>query len=65
VAGYNVYRSTVSGSGYARINSSAVAGLTYADATVVNGQTYYYVTTSVDTSGDESTYSEEVQMVVP
>ncbi len=65
VAGYNVYRSTVSGSGYAKINSSAVAGLTYADATVVNGQTYYYVTTSVDTSGDESTYSEEVQMVVP
>jgi hypothetical protein len=65
VAGYNVYRSTVSGSGYAKINSSAVGGLTYADATVVNGQTYYYVTTSVDTSGDESTYSEEVQMVVP
>ena len=65
VAGYNVYRSTVSGSGYAKINSSAVGGLTYADTTVVNGQTYYYVTTSVDTSGDESTYSEEVQMVVP
>ena len=28
-------------------------------------QTYYYVTTSVDNSGDESTYSEEVQMIIP
>jgi hypothetical protein len=65
VAGYNVYRSTVSGGGYAKINSLAVGGLTYTDATVGNGQTYYYVTTSVDASGDESTYSEEVQMVVP
>ena len=65
VAGYNVYRSTVSGGGYAKINSSAVGGLTYTDAAVVNGQTYYYVTTSVDASGDESTYSQEVQMVVP
>ena len=65
VTGYNVYRSTVSGGGYAKTNSSVVGGLTYTDAAVVNGQTYYYVTTSVDTSGDESTYSEEVQMVVP
>ena len=59
-----MYRSTVSGGGYAKINSSVVGGLTYTDAAVVNGQTYYYVTTSVDASGDESTYSEEVQMVV-
>ena len=65
VTGYNVYRSTVSGGGYAKINSSIVGGLTYTDVTVVNGQTYYYVSTSLDTSGDESTYSEEVQMAVP
>jgi Putative Ig domain/Protein of unknown function (DUF1573) len=65
VTGYNVYRSTVNGSGYAKINASPVAGLTYTDTTVTSGQTYYYVTTSVDDSGDESAYSEVLQMVIP
>jgi hypothetical protein len=65
VTGYKVYRSTVSGSGYSKINSSVVSGLTYTDATVVNGVTYYYVTTSVDSSGEESSFSEQVKMIVP
>ena len=65
VTGYNVYRSTTSGTGYVKINSSAVGGLTYTDSTVSNSTTYYYVTTSVDNSGDESAYSEEVQMIIP
>ncbi len=65
ISGYNVYRSTVSGSGYVQINSSLVAASTYTDATVVSGQTYYYVTTAVDASGEESTYSDEVQAVIP
>jgi hypothetical protein len=65
VSGYNVYRSTVSGSGYAKLNSSLVGSLTYTDATVQNGQTYYYVTTAVDASGTESTYSNELQMIIP
>ena len=65
VTGYNVYRSTTSGTGYAKINSSAVGGLSYTDSTVSNSTTYYYVTTSVDNSGDESTYSQEVQMIIP
>jgi hypothetical protein len=65
VTGYNVYRSTVSGGRYAKINSSLVAGSTYADSTVVNGQTYYYVTTSVDSTGVESLNSNEVQAVMP
>jgi hypothetical protein len=65
VTGYNVYRSTTSGTGYAKINSSAVGGLSYTDSTVSNATTYYYVTTSVDNSGDESTYSQEVQMIIP
>ena len=60
VTGYNVYRSTASGTGYTKINSSLVSGLTYTDATVIDGVTYYYVTTSVDSSGDESSYSEQV-----
>src|ERR1700756_1464121 len=60
VTGYNVYRSTVSGGSYAKINSSMVAGTTYTDATAASGQTYYYVTTSVDSSGVESLNSNEV-----
>ncbi len=63
--GYNVYRSTVNGSGYAKINSSPVAGLTYTDGTVAASQTYYYVTTAVDDSGDESGYSEVLQIIIP
>jgi len=65
VSGYNVYRSTVSGSSYARINSTLLSGLTYTDGTVQSAKTYYYVTTAVDASGAESTPSNEVQAVIP
>jgi hypothetical protein len=65
VAGYNVYRSQVSGSDYVKLTSSPVSDLTYTDTSVANGQTYYYVTTSVDGSGNESGYSEIVQMNIP
>ena len=65
VSGYNVYRSTVSGSGYTRVVSSLVSGLTYTDSTVLNTTTYYYVTTAVDSSGTESVYSNEVSAAIP
>lgn len=65
ITGYNVYRSSVSGSGYVPITSSPISGLTYTDTTVTSGQTYYYVTTAIDASGEESTYSDEVQAVIP
>jgi fibronectin type 3 domain-containing protein len=65
VSGYNVYRSTVSGSSYTKINSSLVASLTYTDSTVQSGKTYYYVTTSVDSSNSESAYSNEVSAPIP
>jgi len=55
--GYNVYRSTTSGSGYAKINSPLVSVSDYNDTTVVNGTTYYYVVTAVDGSSNESGYS--------
>jgi hypothetical protein len=60
VTGYNVYRSTVSGSSYAKINLSLVAG-----ATLTQTPPYYYVTTAVDARGDESIYSNDVQAVIP
>jgi Abnormal spindle-like microcephaly-assoc'd, ASPM-SPD-2-Hydin len=63
--GYNVYRSAASGSGYSRMNSGLDGALSYSDASVQNGQAYFYVTTAVDASGQESAYSSEVSVLVP
>jgi fibronectin type 3 domain-containing protein len=65
VRGYNVYRSAQSGTGYAMLNSSLIAGQTYCDGAVSGGQTYYYVVTAVSESGVESAYSSQVTAVVP
>src|SRR6266481_688397 len=65
VSGYNVYRSTVSGTQYAKVNSSLVGGLAYTDGTVLGGTLYYYVTTAVDASGNESANSNEVSANIP
>jgi hypothetical protein len=65
VSGYNVYRSTTSGSSYTKINSALVTNVNYTDSTVQDGTTYYYVTTSVDSSGNESAYSNQATAVVP
>jgi fibronectin type 3 domain-containing protein len=65
VSGYNVYRATVSGGPYTKINSSLVTVLTYTDSTVQSGTTYYYVTTAVDSSGNESVDSNQVPASIP
>jgi len=65
VAGYYVYRSTTSGSGYAKLNSTPDSATTYTDSTVQSGTTYYYVVTAVDSSGDESAYSNQSMATVP
>lgn len=65
VIGYNLYRGTVSGGPYTRINSSADTTTAYTDNTVVSGSTYYYVATAVAGDGSESTYSNQVQAVIP
>jgi len=65
VVGYYVYRSTTNGSGYAKITGSSIAGLTYTDSGVQGGTTYYYVTTAVDSSGTESSYSNQAEAVIP
>ena len=64
ITGYNVYRSAVSGSGYALL---AAAGdtLSYTDGTVAAATTYYYVVTAVDSAGVESPYSNQVTAAVP
>jgi hypothetical protein len=63
-AGYNVYRSTLPGENYVRINTSLVPGLTYTD-TVENGVTYYYVARAVDARGLESVNSNEISAAIP
>ena len=65
VSGYNIYRSGTSGGPYTKLNSSLNATTTYNDLSVVSGQTYYYVATAVDSSNTESTYSNQVQAVIP
>jgi hypothetical protein len=65
VAGYIVYRGDASGGPYSRVNSVPEAFTTYTDNTVLSGQTYYYVVTSVDSRGYESIYSTEASAVVP
>lgn len=65
VVGYNLYRSNVSGSGYAKINSLVVSALTYDDSAVQSGATYYYVATAVDANGVESDYSNEASALIP
>jgi hypothetical protein len=61
--GYNVYRGGQPAGPYTKINSSA--NTAYTDNSVQAGQTYYYVTTTIDSSGAESGYSSAVQAVVP
>jgi fibronectin type 3 domain-containing protein len=64
VVGYNLYRGTISGGPYVEI-SSTVVGTSQSDNTVLPGQTYYYVVTAVDSTGKESTYSNQVKAVIP
>jgi fibronectin type 3 domain-containing protein len=60
-----VYRSSVSGGPYTKLNSSLVTTTSYIDTTVQPGQTYYYVVTSVGSGGVESAFSTEVSATVP
>jgi len=65
VSGYNIYRGTTSGGPYSKLNSSLDANVTYVDSTVSAGLTYYYVTTAVNSSGQESAHSNQVQAAIP
>jgi hypothetical protein len=63
LTGYNLYRSTTFGSGYARLNVSLLSNSDYTDNNVVNGTIYYYVVTAVNTYSDESAYSSQVSAI--
>jgi len=66
ITGYNVYRGTQSGGPYpSKLTSTPNPGTTYTDNSVVDGQTYYYVTTAVDSNNQESANSNETSAVIP
>jgi hypothetical protein len=65
ITGYNVYRGKSEQGPFSRLNGSLVSELKYTDDGVTGGDTYYYVTTAVDSHGDESPYSNWAKAVVP
>ena len=65
VVGYNVYRATVSGGPYTKLTPSAIPETQYTDMAVQAGHIYYYVVTSVDSSGVQSSYSNQVSVTIP
>jgi hypothetical protein len=64
IVGYNVYRGTAASGPYVRINSSSDPSTSYTDSSVADSQTYYYVTTSVNSENQESAYSSPPEQAV-
>ncbi len=64
VTNYNVYRGTSNGGPYS-LAANAGMKTSYIDYNIQNGQTYYYVTTAVNSGGQESSYSNQAMAAVP
>jgi hypothetical protein len=64
-AGYNVYRGTMSGGPYINLTPGTINALDYNDTSVQASTNYFYVVTALDSSGLESTYSNEVSAAIP
>lgn len=65
VAGYNVYRGVGTKGPFTKINASPHPNANFSDASVVSGQTYFYMTTAVNKKGKESKFSNQVQVAIP
>ncbi len=65
VSGYNIYRAAYTSAcgAFSKINSLLNTGTLYTDSSVVDGATYCYATTAVNTSNEESGYSNVVSNV--
>ncbi len=63
--GFNIYRSTVDGGPYTKINSSLDPEASYTDSAVEGGMTYYYCATEVNAQGAESAYSNIAEATIP
>jgi mannose/fructose-specific phosphotransferase system component IIA len=67
IVGYNIYRSilgTACGA-YTKLNATIDPKTSYTDNTVVDGESYCYVTTAVNSSNKESAYSAVVEAKIP
>lgn len=58
---YNIYYSTVSRTGYVKLNKQLVFNNRYVTV-LPGGKTYYFVVTAVDYAGNESNYSMEASV---
>ena len=65
VVGYIVLRAETSGGPYTPLFGTALNALSYTDATVSSGATYYYVVTAIGGTGIESGLSNQVTVVIP
>ena len=65
VIGYNVYRGIKADGPYRKINSALVTTRFYTDNSVVDGKTYYYATTAVNSHHRESAYSKQAWAKIP
>ena len=65
ISGYNIYRAVYGTScgNYTKINSVLNTGTLYTDSAVVDGTSYCYASTAVNTSNEESGYSNIVSNV--
>ncbi len=65
ILGYNIYRAvyTTSCGSYTKVNTVLNTTTLYTDSTVANGSSYCYAATAVDTSNEESGYSNIVNNV--
>ncbi len=62
-ASYNILRSTTNGGPYTTI-ATGVAPTSYTDSAVINGATYYYVITAVNSYG-AGAYSDQTSVAIP
>jgi hypothetical protein len=65
VVGYNVFRGSVKAGPFQQLNTALDASTDYTDNTVAAGATYFYVTTAVNSGGQQSSYSTPVEVVIP
>ncbi|MGB2603733.1 MAG: fibronectin type III domain-containing protein, partial [Candidatus Sulfotelmatobacter sp.] len=65
ITGYNIYRRTGTSGSFTKINSSLNATTSYVDTAVTDGQTYYYETTALNSSDEESAPSSAVAAAIP
>jgi fibronectin type 3 domain-containing protein len=65
VTGYNIYRAVFATScgSYSKINSVLDTSTLYTDSSVVNGTSYCYASTAINSSNEESSYSNIVSNV--